>query len=411
MSRVETHDERRQEVAGSGQADTSTKVQVTITTNDPSKVSITKHEDDRSGKSKNTVSDTYDKGKEKLSDVKSKVYDVINMKSLMKHARYTLSDLMNPSLTIEKQIPVELLRNAFGLFFLTEIKGSVGIGASMGLGIIIVRKPNDEGWTGPCAIGMGGVSIGFQIGMEKVEHIFILRNKEALKPFINDNQLKLGSDASFSIGPLGRDANIALNVNDKGYAAIYSYSMAKGAYVGSSLEGQVIMVRDDCNEEYYGKKVSAKDILCDKVDFVPQEEEYLSLTKWIEEYTKNKGQLSPELFSNEENRNKEEDEFWKHISDADSNMKQQQEQQQEQQHEQKQGNEQESKLGQQQPQHERKPEKENQSQEQYGQGTKLKEEEGKPKEQGYEQSSKLEEQSYQQENKPQDQGYEQGKKN
>jgi len=115
--------------------------------------------------------------------------------------------LMNPSLNIEKQIPVKLLSNAFGLFFLTEIKASMGIGTSMGVGIIIAHKPNGEGWTRPCAIGMGGVSIGFQIGMEKTEHIFILRNKEALEPFINNNQFKLGTDASFSVGPLGRDAN------------------------------------------------------------------------------------------------------------------------------------------------------------------------------------------------------------
>jgi len=46
-----------------------------------------------------------------------KMNKTINMKSLMKHARYSLSDLMNPSLNIEKQIPVELLSNAFGLFF------------------------------------------------------------------------------------------------------------------------------------------------------------------------------------------------------------------------------------------------------------------------------------------------------
>jgi len=320
MSGSETHEERRQEVAGSGQADTSTKVQVTITTNDPNKVSVTKHDVDESGrteKSTNIVSDSYDKGKEKVSDVKSKMSKTINMKSLMKHARYSLSDLMNPLLTVEKQIPVELLKNAFGLFFLTEIKGSMIIGASMGLGIIIARKPNGEGWTGPCAIGMGGVSIGFQIGMEKVEHMFILHDKEALKPFINNNQYKLGTDVSFAVGPIGRDANIAVNVNDKGYAAIYSYSMTKGGYVGSSLEGQVITIRDDCNEEYYGKKVSARDILHDKIDVLPHDEEYLSLVKLIEEYMNKKGQLYKEQFSNEDKSKDEE--FWENIKKSDSN--------------------------------------------------------------------------------------------
>jgi len=72
----ETHNERRQEVAGSSEADTSTKVKVTITTVDPTKISVKKQEgveDIKTEKSTNVVSDTYDKGKKKkLSDVKSK---------------------------------------------------------------------------------------------------------------------------------------------------------------------------------------------------------------------------------------------------------------------------------------------------------------------------------------------------
>jgi len=236
------------------------------------------------------------KVKKKWFDVKSQVEDRLNMNALMRHAKYCLSDFVNPKLSIEKQIPIEILSNAFGLMFLTEIKGGMGIGSSMGLGVIIARKSNNEGWTGPCAIGTGGLSIGFQIGLQKTEHIFILRDKEVLKTFINKSQIKLGSDASFSVGPLGRDANISLNVNDQGYAAIYSYSMAKGAYVGSSLEGQVIMIRDDCNENYYGNKVSAKDILFDNVDSLPNDNDYLSLINLIDEYTKKKRSYFTRIF-------------------------------------------------------------------------------------------------------------------
>jgi len=253
------------------------------------------NDDNLKNKTKKTMSDTYEKGKEKVSDVKSKIQQKMNMNSLLKHARYSLVDFINPKLNIEKQIPIELLRNAFGLLFLTEFKGGVGIGASVGLGIIIARKLNGEGWTGPCAIRMGGMSIGFQIGMEKTEHIFILNNKEVLT-FINNKQLKLGGDASFSAGPLGRDANISLNVNDKGYAAIYSYSMSKGAYIGSSLEGQVMMICDDCNENYYGKKMSANDILFDNVDSLPNDTEYTSLINLVDGYVKKQSEMPQDFF-------------------------------------------------------------------------------------------------------------------
>jgi len=355
MSEVKSRGEKRHEVAGNPETDTSATVNVTVKVTKPNEETlVTKREfgeesrnkdtvlieknlpstetvtekvtdttttnDDNNlkSKAKNVMSDTYEKGKEKLSDMKSKMQRSVNMNSLMQHARYCLNDLMNPSLDIEKQIPVELLSNAYGLLFLTEIKGGMGVGSSMGLGVIIARKPNAEGWTGPCAIGMGGLSIGFQIGLQKTEHIFILRDKDVLKTFMNKSQLKLGSDASFSMGPLGRDANIGLNVNDKGYAAIYSYSMATGIYAGTSLEGQVIMIRDDCNEEYYGKKVSAKHILLGNVDSLPSDTEYTSLVNLIEEYTKLKGQLSQDLFLNE-NREKEEDEYWKNFENFSPN--------------------------------------------------------------------------------------------
>ena len=48
-------------------------------------------------------------------------------------------------------------------------------------------------------------------------------------------------------------------------AAMYTYSRSQGAFAGVSLQGAVIATRDEANAEFYGKKVSARDILSGKV--------------------------------------------------------------------------------------------------------------------------------------------------
>ncbi|PYK37877.1 MAG: hypothetical protein DME49_10235, partial [Verrucomicrobia bacterium] len=44
-------------------------------------------------------------------------------------------------------------------------------------------------------------------------------------------------------------------------AAIYTYSRSKGLFAGISLEGAVIGTRKEANARYYGRVVSASDIL------------------------------------------------------------------------------------------------------------------------------------------------------
>eukprot|EP00483_Globobulimina_turgida_P013383 UN13407 len=105
---------------------------------------------------------------------------------------------------------------------------------------------------------------------------------------MSKGQLKLGVDASIAAGPLGRDANIALTVNDKSYAATVSYSMAKGAYIGFAIEGQGIVIRDDCNTSFYGTKVKVSKILTGGLDdsLIPNNEDYKKICNTLDEYTK-----------------------------------------------------------------------------------------------------------------------------
>ena len=60
-------------------------------------------------------------------------------------------------------------------------------------------------------------------------------------------------------GPKGRDASAATTASMQ--AELLSYSRSRGVFGGVSLEGSTLMPDGDANENLYGKKVSAEDIV------------------------------------------------------------------------------------------------------------------------------------------------------
>jgi len=224
-----------------------------------------------------------DKAKETLTETHSNILHMFDMDGLIQEAESSLQEFLSPRLKIEEQIPTKVLGGAKAVVFLTVYKGGIGVSGVFGSGLIVTR--NDIGhWSGPCAIALIGVDIGLNIGLEKSQHIIILRDDTAVRAFASIGQLKLGVDASIAAGPIGRDTSVGLSVGDKGYATMSSYSMAKGAYVGLSFEGQIIAVRNDCNEKYYGKKVTALEILDGTVK-PPKNKHLKGIYKLIDEYT------------------------------------------------------------------------------------------------------------------------------
>jgi lipid-binding SYLF domain-containing protein len=159
----------------------------------------------------------------------------------------------------EKAIPDSVLRNAKGLAILTITKAGFIGSARGGSGIVIARTEN--GWSGPSAIGTGGLGVGFQAGVEVTEFVIVLNTPEAVDAFSKSGNVTVGADLSAAAGPVGRSAEVSVAPQ----AATYTYSRSQGLFAGISLEGTVIGRRDGANAEYYGKPVAAKDILSGKV--------------------------------------------------------------------------------------------------------------------------------------------------
>src|SRR6266404_8483370 len=160
----------------------------------------------------------------------------------------------------EKAIPQAVLRDAKGLAIITVAKAGFVVSGRGGTGIVIART--EKGWSGPSAVGTGGVGFGFQAGAQVSELVIILNTPEAVNAFSKGGNVTLGGSLSVAAGPIGRDAEASLTLG----AAIYTYSRSQGLFAGVSLEGTVIGTRDEANAEYYGKPVEAKDILSGKVE-------------------------------------------------------------------------------------------------------------------------------------------------
>ncbi len=182
-------------------------------------------------------------------------------------ARAQVQDDVDQAVTIirrfqeipEQAIPEAVLRDAQGIAVITMTKAGFIFTGRGGRGIVVART--ESGWSGPSAIGTGGIGFGFQIGVEVAEYVIILNTREAVNAFAGGGNLTLGGNISAALGPVGRSAEAGVAV----MAATYTYSRSQGLFAGVSLEGTVIATRYEDNEYYYGEPVNPGDILSGRV--------------------------------------------------------------------------------------------------------------------------------------------------
>jgi lipid-binding SYLF domain-containing protein len=155
----------------------------------------------------------------------------------------------------ESAIPPAVMRNATGLAILTVTKAGFIGSVRGGTGVVVARTQN--GWSGPSAIGTGGLGAGFQAGVELSEFVIVLNTPAAVDAFAKGGNVSLGGNMGVAVGPVGRSAEAGVTVG----AAMYSYSRSQGLFAGVSLEGTVIGTRAGINSAYYGKPVAASEIL------------------------------------------------------------------------------------------------------------------------------------------------------
>ncbi len=169
--------------------------------------------------------------------------------------------VMTEILNVPDDIPQDILNKAYCVVVLPSVlKAAFIVGASYGRGVMTCRSgPKFDGpWGAPTMMALEGGSVGFQIGGEATDFVLLLMSDRSAKGILT-SKVKLGADASAAAGPKGRTASAATDATMR--AEILSYSRARGAFAGVSLEGSTLRPDNDANTKLYGKEINAEAIV------------------------------------------------------------------------------------------------------------------------------------------------------
>lgn len=163
--------------------------------------------------------------------------------------------------TPDKGIPEEVMEHAKCVAVIPHmIKGGFVFGAEGGRGVATCRT--EHGWSAPAFFSIEGGSWGLQIGVEGIDVVMIFQNQKGMDDLLR-SKFKVGGDASAAAGPVGRSASASTDW--KMNAEILTYSRAKGAFAGLTLNGAVVHADNDSMTAVYGPNATERDVLTGKV--------------------------------------------------------------------------------------------------------------------------------------------------
>jgi lipid-binding SYLF domain-containing protein len=177
--------------------------------------------------------------------------------------------------TPDKGIPEEVLEHAKCVAVVPQLmKGGFVFGAKHGKGVATCRTA--KGWSAPAFITVSGGSWGLQIGVEAVDLVMIIQNEKGMQRLLSSN-FQLGGDASAAAGPVGRHASAGTDW--KMDTEVLTYSRARGAFAGLTLEGASIRQDDDSRRAIYGDKVTTRALLLGQVPAPAAAQSFLASIK------------------------------------------------------------------------------------------------------------------------------------
>jgi SH3 domain-containing YSC84-like protein 1 len=191
--------------------------------------------------------------------------DETSQQELLQDAKLVVEEIMSAP---DLGIPSDLMSKAQAvIIFPAMFKGGFFLGARYGKGVATVRNSETGHWGPPSFITTMGGSFGFQLGVQVVDLVLIVMTEQGIKGLLNNN-FTLGGDISVAAGPVGRHAELGVDILLQG--DMYSYSRSKGLFGGVSLKGTIIKANVSYNEEYYNAKLTPEEIMIEgKVKKMP----------------------------------------------------------------------------------------------------------------------------------------------
>ncbi|MDX1485526.1 MAG: lipid-binding SYLF domain-containing protein [Alphaproteobacteria bacterium] len=135
-------------------------------------------------------------------------------------------------------------------------RAGLGLGGEGGKGVLLKKMPGTTAWTYPAFYRMSGATLGAQVGFEKGAMFVVIQNQQTLDEIMN-GELTLGAEARAVIGSKGVQAQ----TTKTGGHEIDIFVRTKGAFAGAVVKGGDLKPDEKLNRTYYGRKVSAKEVL------------------------------------------------------------------------------------------------------------------------------------------------------
>lgn len=172
----------------------------------------------------------------------------------MDAAATVLDEIMG---TPDKGIPEELLGSAKCVAVIPSmIKIGFVFGGRHGRGLATCRTTS--GWSAPAPFSVTGGSWGLQIGGEAVDVVMLVMNDHGMEKMLS-SKFKIGADASAAAGPVGR--HVQGETDWKMRAEVLTYSRARGAFAGVTVNGASITQDKDGTRILYGRMIPSAQIL------------------------------------------------------------------------------------------------------------------------------------------------------
>ena len=154
----------------------------------------------------------------------------------------------------------EYISNCRGILIFPNVyEGGLLFGAKGGNGLLLIRKSENE-FSGPFFFSIGGLSVGFQIGVKKGKVVMTIMTNRGLKSVLKE-RVKFGVDVDAAIisEGVGYSAESTVRLAD-----IYSFSDNSGLFIGGSLEGSYLQPRNDLNFSIHNKNFNASEMIKSK---------------------------------------------------------------------------------------------------------------------------------------------------
>jgi lipid-binding SYLF domain-containing protein len=157
-------------------------------------------------------------------------------------------------------IPQNLLDHAVCVIVLPSVKkGAFGVGGTYGRGVTLCRTgPHFSGpWGPPALYALEGLTVKFPGGRD-TDFLLLVMDPAAARALLS-NRTKLGTDLTVAAGYTAQPPEAAVEATMN--AQVLSYSRNGGAFAGISLAGSTLRSDTNADQKYYGKRLTATQIL------------------------------------------------------------------------------------------------------------------------------------------------------